>query len=339
MRVLKEWLRPFYIPEDRTFSAHSNDGITWVRDRGIRLEKNRMNPADASFYCYVHQPDDMHGKYEMFHHSAIQTGGKWISRIVRRCSIDGLDWEDPISVVLDSENCDLKLEQIRAPFLRKFQQSWRLYFSAKGADGFTRIYSAVSTDRINWDYETGWRISPEMVSAGNSSPIQGVSDTSIIDLPDGSLRMFFSVHRGSIYKQNICSAVSSDGFQWDVEPGIRIDYGFPGCRYIANNPSVIKMGNIWTMYFRGSNNLPIKDKIFRATSDDTMHWNIQGVVIKPDPLNRKERHEVAHPFVFQTGNGILRMYYTGCGGTILDRFAYRYYVDHYKQQGITVLYD
>lgn len=339
MRSLRNWLRALYIPEDRTFSANSSDGVTWLRDRGVRLEKNHDNPADASFYCYVHQPDDLDGKFEMFHHSAYLTPPKWASRIVRRVSIDGLNWKSPASIVLSSEGSGINLEQIRAPFLKDFQQTWRLYFSAKGQDGITRIHSAVSIDRLNWTIESGWRISPDMLPSGKSEPVQGISDTSIIDLPDGSMRMFFSVYRGSIYNQNICSAVSHNGFEWVVDKGVRVDYGAPGCRMVVNNPSVIKIENSWAMYFRGSNNLPIRDKIYKAISPDSLEWKIEGEVLSPDPWNLKERHEIAHPFVFRSTDGIYRMFYTGCGGTILDRFAYQYYEKLYKEKGITVIYD
>jgi hypothetical protein len=151
--------------------------------------------------------------------------------------------------------------------------------------------------------------------------------------------MFFSVHRDSVLKQNICSAISSDGIKWIVEQGIRVNFGDAGCRFVVNNPSVLQINGIWTMYFRGSNNLPIKDKIFQAVSDDTLNWKIIGPVLKPDPFNLKERHEVAHPFVMKTNQGVFRMYYTGCGGTILDHFAFYYYELQYKEKGITVLYD
>jgi predicted GH43/DUF377 family glycosyl hydrolase len=339
MSLMRDWLRPLFIPSDRTFSAHSQDGVTWIRDRGVRLEKNRKNPADASFYCFVHQPDDLNGQYEMFHHAASQTGDTWNSRIVRRVSPDGLRWDSMIDLMLSSDQAGIGLEQIRAPFLKQFPGFWRLYFSAKASDGITRIYSAVSHNRENWTIESKWCISPEMVVKSRAGNANGVSDTSIIELPDGSLRMFFSVYRDSVYKQNICSAVSKDGMKWIVEPGIRLDYGMEGCRFVVNNPSVIRIDGIWTMYFRGSNNLPIKDKIFRAISEDSLNWKITGPVIKPDPNNLKERHEVAHPFVFRSTDGKYRMYYTGCGGTILDRFAFKYYVMQYEQKGITVLYD
>lgn len=339
MRSLPNWLRSLYLPEDRTFSAHSHDGITWTRDSGIRLEKNRDNPADASFYCFVHQPDDLDGEFEMFHHSGNNISQKWTSHIVRRTSSNGLNWKNPASIVLSSEQLEGKLTQIRAPFLKKKVDMWRLYFSAKGEDGITRIHSGVSTDRINWTIESGWRISPDMLPLEGSEPVPGISDTSIIDLPDGSMRMFFSVHRGSICNQNICSAVSHNGIEWVIDKGIRIDFGVPGCRMVVNNPSVIQTNNTWVMYFRGSNNLPIRDKIYRAISSDSLEWKIEGKVLSPDPWNLKERHELAHPFVFRSTDGIYRMFYTGCGGTILDRFAYQYYEKQYKEKGITVIYD
>jgi hypothetical protein len=130
MSVLGNWLRPLYNPSDRTFSAHSIDGRIWIRDRGVRLEKNQTNLADASFYCFVHQPDDLNGDYEMFYHTASQVDGMWDSRIMRCVSPDGLQWNSNKDVVISSDQEGIDLEQIRAPFLKKFPGGWRLYFSA-----------------------------------------------------------------------------------------------------------------------------------------------------------------------------------------------------------------
>lgn len=340
MNKFPEWVEQFYVPHDRVFSAYSSNGIDWKRDKGVRLEKNKFNPFDGSFYCFIHQPDDLHGLYELFYHASVQKQDRWVSHIIQCTSLDLKNWNSHKNFILSSDQLNNGLTQIRAPFLKKVNGFWRLYFTAKSTDGIPGIYSAISTSREKWEIEPGMRISSSMCMEETTfNEIVGVSDTSIIDLPDGSYRMYFSVYRGSIFKQNICSATSIDGLHWRIEPGIRLNFGSEGCRLIVNNPSVIKINGLWNMFFRGSNNMPIKDKIFRAVSDDSLEWNIIEPVISPNPYNLKERHEVAHPFVFKTNEGIYRMFYTGCGGTILDRFAYKYYEEQYKKMGISILYD
>ncbi len=338
MNSIKDFFRSLYIPSDRTLSAHSEDGITWTRDKGIRLEKNRCIQADSAFYCFLHQPDDLAGKHEMYFHTTTRLKNNWHTCIQKAISDDGLHWQGKNQIILSSDQQGGEFSQIRAPFVRRFASGWRLYFSAKQNGKPTGIYSAVSKDRLTWSIEPGARISVEMFTE-TEDLVDGISDTSIIVLPDGTYRMYFSVYRDSVYKQNICSARSFDGLSWDIEPGIRINYGAKGCRFVANNPSVIQINNVWNMYFRGSNNMPIKDKIFRAVSKDTLNWEFVGPVLAPNPFNLKERHEVAHPYVYKTRDGLFRMFYTGCGGTILDRFAFQYYENHYRQNKIPVIYN
>ena len=339
MSILHELLKLGYTPSDRIFSATSIDGSIWSREKGIRLEKSKNNPADSSFYCFVHQPEDLNGSYEMFFHTSTLKDGKWKTNIVRSISTNGVDWDQKPELILENRPDEINLTQIRAPYLKNFNGFWRLYFSAKNPEGITKIFSAKSYNRNDWEIEPGYRIGPELFPEMDRETIDGVSDTSIMDLPDGSLRMLFSVYRDEVWKQNICSAISTDGLNWIVEPGIRINFGSKGCRFVVNNPSVIHIDGRWNMFFRGSNNIPIKDKIFRAESDDGLNWHISGTVLAPNPECLKERHEVAHPFVFQTTEGLYRMYYTGCCGTIFDSFSYRYYENIYQDKGIEIIYD
>jgi predicted GH43/DUF377 family glycosyl hydrolase len=341
MNQIIENIKSFFNPEDRILSARSLDGITWFREKGIRIESSEKNPITTAFYCFVHQPVDLNGFYEMFYHSARQIKNTWKTRISRIVSPDGLNWGQEPLTVLDETTCSQPLTQIRAPYLWPIENGWRLYFSAKDTTGITHIYSARSENRIDWSIEPGARIEPEMFPAKESDDdrVIGVSDTSITRLPDDRLRMYFSSFLGADWKQNICSAVSQDGLNWSIEEGIRINFGPHGYRYIVNNPAVIQINGKWKMYFRGSNNMPIKDKIFHATSSDGLTWEVEGIALAPNSDCRKERHEVAHPFVFQTSEGFYRLYYTGCCGTILNSASYAWYENFYREMGIEILYD
>ena len=341
MRRIPESLKSFFFPADRILSARSLDGNTWFREKGIRIESSETNQITSAFYCFIHQPVDLNGSYEMFYHSATQIQNSWKTRISRVVSVDGLIWDQEPLAVLDDTACSQPLTKIRAPHLWQTENGWRLYFSARDASGINRIFSAQSENRKEWSIEPSARIEPEMFHPQESAVdrVIGVSDTSIALLPDGRLRMYFSTFRGEDWKQNICSAVSEDGLNWAIEEGIRINYGPLGYRYIVNNPSVIQIDGRWNLYFRGSNNMPIKDKIFHATSEDGLTWEVKGIALAPKSDCRKERHEVAHPFVFQTSEGFYRMYYTGCCGTILNSSSYAWYDNSYREMGIDVIYD
>ncbi len=342
MKIIDLFISKLSKPIDRIFSAYSEDGLTWIREQGIRVEKTKNNPVENAFYCFIHQPEDLNGFYEMFYHGSSEVKGRWKTQILRAVSEDGLNWDRKPEVILENQSYHPdSLQQIRAPHLVKAGSLWRMYFTAKGLDGVPMIYSAVSQDRLQWEIEEDVRVSPENFKNHSTldNPAQAISDTSIMTLPDGSLRMFFSVYRDGIWKQNICSALSKNGLDWKVEDGVRIDFGPAGYRFIANNPAVIEFAGKWRMYFRGSNNMPIKDKIFVAESSDGLLWVVQGVVLSPNPACYKEKQEVAHPFVFKTRDNLYRMFYTGCCGLILDSFSYRYYENIYREKGVDILYD
>lgn len=114
-------------------------------------------------------------------------------------------------------------------------------------DGTTRLYycnsqgilSAISSDGTTFAKERGVRISP-----GENSELI-VCDPTIVDLPDGSIRMYYkgadSMDAGpgqSVHK--IFSAVSSDGLTFQKE-GLRIDSETSGDNGWASVPDAIML--------------------------------------------------------------------------------------------------
>jgi hypothetical protein len=128
-----------------------------------------------------------------------------------------------------------RLEDGSVPFVHKLEDGRvRLYYcNNKG------ILSAISKDGVTFTKESGVRISPE---AGFE--VQ-VCDPTIIDLPDGKMRMYYkgasSLNPGpgqSIHK--IFSALSSDGLTFQKE-GLRIDSETNGDNGWASVPDAISL--------------------------------------------------------------------------------------------------
>lgn len=319
--MLREFIRDNFdwliTPRDRILSAISTDGVIWKREPGVRIDVGKRYNSQMAYYQYVHRPDDLSGLWEMFYQGAIREGGQWTNQIFSATSENGLAWKEKPPPVLPEGGSELHHSQIRAPFLLDLGSFWRMYFSAQGVDGAFRILSAVSQDRKTWNIEAGARISPEQFSK-SAAPITGVSDTAIIQMPSGEFRMYFTIFRQSDWYQEICSAVSIDGKDWQLDPGVRISHGQEGYCTIANNPSVIQLQGGYRMYFRGGDLLPLWNNIFAAVSTDGLQWEVEGISLEYKRHHRHERHAVAFPYVLPIENGRYRMYYTGYWGHILD---------------------
>ena len=121
------------------------------------------------------------------------------------------------------------------PFIHKLKDGkFRLYYCKDNG-----ILSAVSSDGLTFTKEQGVRISP-----GKGFELQ-VCDPTIIDLPDGKIRMYYkganSLMPGpgqSVHK--IYSAISSDGLTFQKE-GLRIDSETSGDNDWASVPDAIML--------------------------------------------------------------------------------------------------
>lgn len=116
--------------------------------------------------------------------------------------------------------------------LRLSGGDYRLYYSQilprpghpAGANDYdhstTRILSASSRDGSVWTPEPGVRLTPQ---AGGADDYRVVS-SEVVPTHDGRLRMYYECCRGPQSVQNtILSAISSDGLNWQLEPGVRLE--------------------------------------------------------------------------------------------------------------------
>jgi hypothetical protein len=88
------------------------------------------------------------------------------------------------------------------------EEGYRMYFGGEPevAQGRLGIYSAISSDGVEWRIEPGMRIG-------------SATFPDVVRLPDGGYRMYFQ--RGGV----IVSATSEDGLTWREDPGVRIGRG------------------------------------------------------------------------------------------------------------------
>jgi hypothetical protein len=84
----------------------------------------------------------------------------------------------------------------------------RMYFyDIGGPQGQNTIYSAVSSDGVNFTLESGTRFT-----------LANVYDPNVVVLPDGRYRMYLNM-------ADIVSATSSDGLTFTQDDGVRVEKG------------------------------------------------------------------------------------------------------------------
>ena len=136
---------------------------------------------------------------------------------------------------------------------------WRMYFESRGeADSPTVICSALSHDLLNWKHEPGIRI----------SGLDGIGGPRYLTLPDGRGRLYcfasecepsehFSGHR---LRQGVISAITTDGQNFEIEPGYRLLSGQTqlDTSGITSAQVALPTGedNTWTMVYSAWQDVP-----------------------------------------------------------------------------------
>jgi len=247
------------------------------------------------------------GGYRLFYYGSFLREGTWSGGILSALSPDGLVWRGEKGwrllpgTTLDARHC-------QAPCMVALEpRCYRLYYTGIGDDGTGRILSALSRDMLTWVREERILLDPEWIEG-----CTGVSDPAAVMLEGGAMRLYFTASFG--HRQRILSAFSGDWLNFRLEEGARIGTGSPGCSLVVNNPSIVREGERYAMYFRGGDMMALYNSIYHACSKDGLRWKIEGPALMYSRSHRYERHAVAFPMVLKTREGFWRMYYTGYWG-------------------------
>ncbi len=135
-----------------------------------------------------------------------------------------------------------------------------MYFEARGpAHQPTVICSAISRDMLHWDHEDGIRL----------QGVGGLGGPRYLVLPDGRGRLYCfasewspagSERSGAHRSQNVVSAISDDGLNFEFEPGYRMQdqqsaYDTAGITAAEVIPPS-EVGDNWTMFFSAWQDVP-----------------------------------------------------------------------------------
>ncbi|MBW1972709.1 MAG: hypothetical protein DRG20_01890 [Deltaproteobacteria bacterium] len=287
-------------PRDRILSAISYDGILFKKEKGIRVNPDRSSSEEMVYYPFALKIEE---KIRLYYHSSNNKSGTIVSRV----SDDGLNFfSKPTIHLLPSNLLDEK--GCFAPWIIQLEEGlFRMYYSGKDKKGKRRILSAVSKNGIAWEKENGIRI-------GTQDEIKNLSilDVAVIRVKDGYRAYFSGLTSKGCF---ILSAISSCGFVFEIEKGIRIGKENTGMA-VVNNPSPIFLedGRI-RLYFRAGSKSAIGNMIYSAISSDGLKWEIEdGIRITPSKSWRAfDCHGVGFPNVIRLNHGY-RIYYTGYWG-------------------------
>ena len=177
---------------------------------------------------------------------------------------------------------------------------FRMYYSLEPeVAGFRgQVYSALSSDGVNWNNEDGERI-------------DGATFPSVIKLPDGRYRMYFQ--NNGVIK----SAVSNDGLSWKEESGTRIDTSNSAGLKLDSvlAPTVIKNGNEYILVYAGAINEKYPEKVpnneihlfLWATSADGLAFEKKGIAL--DSRNNEFKGWLDGAEFTQWDDGSLYLYF------------------------------
>ena len=134
-------------------------------------------------------------------------------------------------------SCDLDSSKLQAPGVARIPGGgFRLFYTAVGPgkpfpDCQGYILSAVSDDGVTFRAEPGLRLAPQPNLDHMSLRVLAPSVTR---LDDSRWRMYFESRGPADRPPVICSAISSNMLDWDLEEGIRLEnrYGVRGPRYL-----------------------------------------------------------------------------------------------------------
>jgi predicted GH43/DUF377 family glycosyl hydrolase len=251
-------------------SAISQDGIDWIKEPGVRVDYGGPYDTYEAF-----TPDIValqNGTLRMYYTGSILNHYLILSAV----SDDGITWvkEGGIRINYNATYPGPSIPKV----LRLPNGDYRMYYHAYNTPKIkTEILSAYSIDGLNWIHE-GIRLE----GSGILDPL-GALGPDVIELPDGSLRMFYTGTDGTHI--HILSATSTDGLSWQKENKVLIKYGGIYDSVAATEPDVFIFPNgTVRMYCRGYDGA--KSRILSAIQTQTYSTSIDTAsitVLNSDP--------------------------------------------------------
>lgn len=215
--------------------------------------------------------------------------------VVSAFSQNGLDWNKDAGVRIQAEFHSKDQAKVGSPTIIKLAKGgFRMFY--EGCDEKQTkfaIFSAISTDGVDWKKEQGKRL--EMKNRFNQSI---AASPDVVATKEGDLYMYISDG------DTIRMAVSSDeGKTWR-------EHGISGLPEACLDPTAIIMSDgMYRMYFAksASSERLVNAKVLSARSPNGFDWTVEGGI---RVAAEKGATMVLDPDVVMVSLGKMRMYYT-----------------------------
>ncbi len=328
--------------------------LKWIKEDGPRVEGTRdIDQSKVQAPGVVALPD---GGYRLYY-TAVGPGKPFAAcqgYILSAVSEDGLnfDVEPGIRMAPDPAIEHGSLRYL-APTVKQLPDGrWRMYFESRGtADVPPVIASAISSDGVDWELEEGARV----------HGFDGIGAPRYVPLSDGRVRIYCFASEygeggrmggGVRISQSVISAVSTDGLNFEFEPGYRMKNGQSEIEALGITAGDVLPptadGEPWLMLYSGWQDAPpgsvipphpsdpgvaestlgedfaaasikcdlagFRSRILAAHSDDGIDWVRDGMVIEGGGLDSDDIDAVhAEDMSFiRLDDGRYRAYYACC---------------------------
>src|SRR3989338_3809048 len=179
----------------------------------------------------------------------VDDGNPQNSRMLFATSEDGLTWTKTNQLIADQANVpSVTMDSEGRIFV--YQVTW-----AEGLEDSAVV--AISEDKgETWVFK-------KVIVDGIGENMKSATDPCIVQLEDGTVRLYFTSEIQGVGYPEVFSATSNDGINFVLEEGSRFSTSKAGDRLI--DPTVLKIGETWhlyTLYLGGS------EGNFHATSED-----------------------------------------------------------------------
>src|SRR3990172_2706897 len=275
------------------------DFLNWTKESGVRVEPG--GPYDSSWAFHPNVVPIV-GGFRMYY-----TGNSGPWRILSAVSSDQLTWtkEGGIRVDVGGGACD-SVQAYSSEIFDLPNGTFRMYYT--GYNGGFCILSAWSADGLTWTKEPGVR-----VAAGGPYDTDGPLSPHVVELVNGSLRMYYTGSDGSTFR--ILSAISIDGLSWSKEAGIRVDRGGAyDAAFVDSAETVLLPDGRVRMYYHGNDGS--RSRILSAITSNGLIWT-KDPGIRIDAGGPYDGAGVGYPDVVPDLFGGYRMFYGGSDGAAL----------------------
>lgn len=228
--------------------------------------------------------------------------------ILSAYSADGFSWQKEAGVRVANDAVMTQKRALCPDVILLPDGRWRMYFEALPATGSGVIASAISANGLDFELEPGARFATTNVHHGAPR---------CLPLPDGRWRLYFHAYpqpmkSGLEAGNHIVSAISENGLDFKLEPGVRIAQTDERWEcYAVYAPEIIRLPDqTLRMYFGAWNNDRNRGRIFAAHSLDGLHWQKDGMVI--DCGAARDFIFASEPCLHILPAGDMLLYYEAC---------------------------